>query len=104
MRPRRNQQTFLGKQYRARRQTSEGIARLIVADEGISALADGRWVSIPFRDLVLVTRPTPGIRHLYSRTGSWMELDAASYWRGDRIIQQLDSVVPPDVLIPVSRR
>jgi hypothetical protein len=104
VRPRRNQQTFLGRQYRARRQTGGGIARLIVADEGLSALADGRWVSIPFRDLVLVTRPAPGIRHLYSRTGSWMELDAASYWRGDRVIQQIDGVVPPDVLIPVGRR
>lgn len=104
IRPRRNQQTFLGKQYRARRQTQGGIARLIVADEGISALADGRWVSIPFRDLVLVTRPSPEVRHFYSRTGSWMELDAAAYWRGDRVIHQIDRLVPPDVLIPVSRR
>lgn len=104
MRPRRNQQTFLGKQYRARRRSAGAIVRLIVADDGVSALADGRWVSIGFRDLALVTRPAPRIRHLYSRTGSWMELDAAAYRRGDRVIQQIDNLVPPDVLIPVSRR
>ena len=102
-RPRRNQDTYPGKAYRARRLGSAGISRLIVAEDGVSALTDGRWVSISYRDLALVTRPTSAIRHLYSRTGSWMELDAGAYWRGDRIIQQLDARVPPDALIPLRR-
>jgi len=102
-RPRRSQNAFRGTLYRPRRWANRGIARLIIADEGVSALADGRWVSIAYGDLALVTRPTPQTRHLYSRTGGWMELDAAAYRRGRRIIEHLDAQVPPDTLIPVRR-
>lgn len=102
-RPHRDQAPFAGKQYRARRQSEGPISRLIIGDEGISAFADGRCISIAYRDLVLVTRDGSRVRHLYSRTGSWIELDAASWWRGNNVIEALDAKIPPDALIPMGQ-
>ncbi len=102
-RPRRSQEPFSGRHHRARRQAHGSISRLVVGDEGVSALAEGRWVSIGYRDLALVTRPAAGIRHLFSRQGGWIELDATAWWRGDRIIQALDSHLPPETFLPMVR-
>ncbi len=102
-RPMVDHAVFAGKRFRAMRAAANGVKRLVIGDEGVSARIGDRWVSIPYADLALVTMPSDGVRHLHSRTGSWMELSTDGWWRGREVIQRLDEHLPPETVIPPRR-
>ncbi len=102
-RPRRTQPVFPGRRYRAKPLSGSGVRRVVVGDEGVSAFNDGRWVSIAYDDLALVTRPSADTRELYARQGGWLEIGSKGWWRGSDLIRRLDQRVPPEVLIPHRR-
>ncbi len=102
-RPRRSQPVLPGRRYRAKPFTRSSIRKVIVGDEGISAFSDGRWVSIAYTDLALVTRPSADARKLCARQGGWIEISSRGWWQGSDLIRRLDERVPPEVVIPHRR-
>jgi hypothetical protein len=78
--------------------------RLIVGPIGISALAEGRWVTMHWEDLALAERSNDSEWTLMNRQGSWMTLDTKTWWWRGKLARLLEEAIPARVRLPQARR
>ncbi|MHC4340728.1 MAG: peptidase M16 family protein [Planctomycetota bacterium] len=103
-RKKRSSEPVEGKRFRPRRNAPGVFDRLIVGPIGISALAEGRWVTMHWEDLALAERSNDSEWTLMNRQGSWMTLDTKTWWWRGKLARLLEEAIPARVRLPQARR
>jgi hypothetical protein len=88
-----------GGKFRPRGGSPEGIGRVVVGPEGISAEADARWINLRWNELVAVGRPDPQSWILESRTGAHLHFATNWFWWRRKLATLLEEHVPADLIV-----
>lgn len=95
--------SFRGKRFTSRRREAGELDYLVVADEGVSAAAHGRWLNFRWDDIVLAERTGPNRWSLLQNDGSELRIDTSTWWWRRRLAKMLERGIPEAVRLPRPR-
>jgi zinc protease len=88
---------------RAHRRNMISRTRLVVGNDGVTLVENGSpFTTVLFADCAALVRLPDGVRVLIGSDGQWIQFSWIEYRSGSRIISEIESRLPPHVIVDVA--